>query len=107
MRFDQGSNQAVNSKAVQCVVASCLPAPLHAISLVTLSVTQLIRSWIAWCIYRDMELAKFEAFLKKEESLEISALVRGTQHLAYPIDGYAPCPRCPGGFGGSRAQLLV
>ncbi|KAK9906547.1 hypothetical protein WJX75_004008 [Coccomyxa subellipsoidea] len=37
---------------------------------------------------RDMELAKFEAFLKKEESLEISALVRGTQHLAYPIEGY-------------------
>lgn len=36
-----------------------------------------------------MELAKFEAFLKKEESLEISALVRGTQHLAYPIEGYA------------------
>ncbi|BDA46050.1 probable 30S ribosomal protein S6 at C-terminar half [Coccomyxa sp. Obi] len=37
---------------------------------------------------RDMELAKFEAFLKKEEALEISALVRGSQHLAYPIDGY-------------------
>lgn len=35
-----------------------------------------------------MELAKFEAFLKKEEALEISALVRGSQHLAYPIDGY-------------------
>ncbi len=34
-----------------------------------------------------MELAKFEAFLKKEEGLEISALVRGTQHLAYPIEG--------------------
>ncbi len=38
---------------------------------------------------RDVELAKFEAFLKKQEAMEISALVRGSQHLAYPIKGYA------------------
>lgn len=37
---------------------------------------------------RDVELAKFEAFLKKQEAMEISALVRGSQHLAYPIKGY-------------------
>ena len=39
---------------------------------------------------RDVELAKFEAFLKKENAQEISALVRGNQHLAYPIKGCAP-----------------
>ncbi|CAK0749917.1 hypothetical protein CVIRNUC_001948 [Coccomyxa viridis] len=37
---------------------------------------------------RDVELAKFEAFLKKENAQEISALVRGNQHLAYPIKGF-------------------
>ncbi|CAL5227853.1 g10886 [Coccomyxa viridis] len=37
---------------------------------------------------RDVELAKFEAFLKKENSQEISALVRGNQRLAYPIKGF-------------------
>jgi hypothetical protein len=36
---------------------------------------------------RDVELAKFEAFLKKEEARDISALVRGSQRLAYPIKG--------------------
>ena len=36
----------------------------------------------------DVELAKFEAFLKKEGSRDISALVRGSQRLAYPIRGY-------------------
>ena len=36
---------------------------------------------------RDVELAKFEAFLKKDNAQEISALVRGNQHLAYPIKG--------------------
>lgn len=36
---------------------------------------------------RDMELAKFEAFLKQHETLDISALVRGSQRLAYPIKG--------------------
>ena len=38
---------------------------------------------------RDMELAKFEAFLKQHETLDISALVRGSQRLAYPIKGCA------------------
>jgi hypothetical protein len=38
---------------------------------------------------RDVELAKFEAFLKQHETLDISALVRGSQRLAYPIKGYA------------------
>ena len=42
---------------------------------------------------RDVELAKFEAFLKKENSQEISALVRGNQRLAYPIKGYASAPK--------------
>lgn len=36
---------------------------------------------------RDVELAKFEAFLKKEDAKEISALVRGSQHLAYSMKG--------------------
>lgn len=44
---------------------------------------------LAMCC-RDVELAKFEAFLKKENAQEISALVRGNQHLAYPIKGCAP-----------------
>ena len=36
----------------------------------------------------DLELAKFEAFLKKEGGAGVSALVRGRQRLAYPIKGY-------------------
>lgn len=36
---------------------------------------------------RDVQLAKFETFLNSEECLEISALVRGRQPLAYPIKG--------------------
>ena len=47
---------------------------------------------------RDMELAKFEAYLKQHETLDISALVRGSQRLAYPIKGCVPmqhkCTRC-------------
>ena len=42
--------------------------------------------------HRDVELAKFEAFLKAEDAREISALVRGSQHLAYPIKGWATLP---------------
>ncbi len=51
-----------------------------------------------------MELAKFEAFLKKEEALEISALVRGSQHLAYPIDGYVTLTECQYEYTISRQQ---
>jgi hypothetical protein len=34
---------------------------------------------------RDKELAKFEAFLNKEECKNIYALVRGRSRMAYPI----------------------
>lgn len=34
---------------------------------------------------RDRELAKFEAYLNKEECLSINALVKGRTKLAYPI----------------------
>eukprot|EP00887_Chlorella_sp_A99_P004957 scaffold4.g4957.t1 len=34
---------------------------------------------------RDLELAKFEAFLKKENSTNVRVTVRGKQRLAYPI----------------------
>jgi small subunit ribosomal protein S6 len=34
---------------------------------------------------RDKELAKFEAFLNKEECMHINALVRGRSRMAYPI----------------------
>ena len=38
---------------------------------------------------RDVELAKFEAYLKKEGAVQIDALVRSnSQALAYPIKGY-------------------
>ncbi|DBB07121.1 hypothetical protein WJX77_009803 [Trebouxia sp. C0004] len=37
---------------------------------------------------RDIELAKFEAFLNREQCKEIRALVRGRQQLAYPIKGF-------------------
>ncbi|KAL0045136.1 hypothetical protein WJX82_009684 [Trebouxia sp. C0006] len=37
---------------------------------------------------RDIELAKFEAFLNREQCKEIKALVRGRQQLAYPIKGF-------------------
>ncbi len=37
---------------------------------------------------RDMELAKFEAYLQKENAVGIDVLVRGNnQALAYPIKG--------------------
>lgn len=39
------------------------------------------------CARRDIELAKFEAFLNREQCKEIKALVRGRQQLAYPIKG--------------------
>lgn len=34
---------------------------------------------------RDQELAKFEAFLKREDARDIRTTVRGRQRLAYPI----------------------
>lgn len=34
---------------------------------------------------RDVELAKFEAFLSKEGGSDVNAMVRGRQRLAYPI----------------------
>lgn len=34
---------------------------------------------------RDRELAKFEAYLNKEECISINALVKGRSKLAYPI----------------------
>ncbi|KAL3160386.1 hypothetical protein ABBQ32_010711 [Trebouxia sp. C0010 RCD-2024] len=37
---------------------------------------------------RDVELAKFEAFLNREQCKGIKALVRGRQQLAYPIKGF-------------------
>ena len=43
-------------------------------------------------VHRDIELAKFEAFLNREQCKEIKALVRGRQQLAYPIKGYNHFP---------------
>lgn len=37
------------------------------------------------CTYRDVELAKFEAFLAKQGGSAVNAMVRGRQRLAYPI----------------------
>mmetsp|Transcript_28816 Transcript_28816/g.81188 ORF Transcript_28816/g.81188 Transcript_28816/m.81188 type:complete len:180 (+) Transcript_28816:155-694(+) len=37
---------------------------------------------------RDRELAKFEFFLKNEEAVEINAVVRGRQRMAYPMQGH-------------------
>ncbi len=34
---------------------------------------------------RDVELARFEAFLKKENAQGINVTIRGRQRLAYPI----------------------
>lgn len=39
-------------------------------------------------VERDVELAKFESFINKQECVEVKALVRGRQRLAYPIKGY-------------------
>jgi hypothetical protein len=38
---------------------------------------------------RDKELAKFEAFLNKEECLNINALIKPRVRMAYPIKRYA------------------
>ena len=38
-----------------------------------------------WLYCRDVELAKFEAFLSKEGGSNVNAMVRGRQQLAYPI----------------------
>jgi hypothetical protein len=36
---------------------------------------------------RDEQLAKFEAYLNKEECLHINALVRSRSRMAYPMKG--------------------
>ena len=38
---------------------------------------------------RDQELAKFEAFLKKENATDVKVTVRGRQRLAYPIKKFS------------------
>lgn len=38
-------------------------------------------------LLRDKELAKFEAFLNKEQCMHINALVRNRSRLAYPMKG--------------------
>ena len=38
---------------------------------------------------RDQELAKFEAFLKKEAAADVKVTVRGRQRLAYPIKRFS------------------
>jgi hypothetical protein len=38
-------------------------------------------------VCRDRELAKFEAFLNKEQCMHINALVRARSRLAYPMKG--------------------
>ena len=38
-------------------------------------------------MHRDKELAKFEAYLNKEDCQSINALVRGRTRMAYPIKG--------------------
>ncbi len=48
--------------------------------------------WLPACARRDMELAKFEAFLKKQAAKDIKVTVRGKQRLAYPIK------KCVGGW---------
>ena len=50
---------------------------------------------------RDQELAKFEAFLKKEASKDIKVTVRGRQRLAYPIK------RCAAGAAAAEAAAAV
>mmetsp|Transcript_33328 Transcript_33328/g.83518 ORF Transcript_33328/g.83518 Transcript_33328/m.83518 type:complete len:93 (+) Transcript_33328:134-412(+) len=37
---------------------------------------------------RDRELAKFELMLKNEEAMEINAMIRGRQRMAYPMQGH-------------------
>lgn len=39
------------------------------------------------CSRRDKELAKFEAYLNKEDCQSINALVRARTRMAYPIKG--------------------
>ena len=43
---------------------------------------------------RDRELAKFELFLKNDEAVEINAMVRGRQRMAYPMQGCVQIPFC-------------
>jgi ribosomal protein S6 len=38
---------------------------------------------------RDQVLAKFEAFLKREECQDINTTIKGRQKLAYPIKKFA------------------
>lgn len=38
---------------------------------------------------RDIELAKFQAFLEKESAHNVQVTVRGRQRLAYPIKNFA------------------
>lgn len=61
---------------------------------------------------RDVELAKFEAFLKKEGAVNIDALVRAnSQALAYPIKGWnlytINSPLLPFSIGRRWAQIIL
>lgn len=38
---------------------------------------------------RDVELAKFQAFLQKQAAQDVQVTVRGRQRLAYPIKGFS------------------
>lgn len=40
---------------------------------------------VAFC--RDEQLAKFEAYLNKEDCLHINALTRSRSRMAYPMKG--------------------
>ncbi len=67
--------------------ACLLPSPASALSASDVFWLARVTNGLTCHLYRDKELAKFEAFLNKEECMNISALVRGRSRMAYPIKG--------------------
>ncbi len=52
-----------------------------------------------WLFCRDREMAKFEAYLNKEECFNISAIVKPRTRLAYPMKKWvAPAPKIQAGL---------
>lgn len=44
-----------------------------------------VKNHLIWLMCRDREMAKFEAYLNKEECFNISAIVKPRTRLAYPM----------------------
>ncbi|KAG1677076.1 hypothetical protein FOA52_001246 [Chlamydomonas sp. UWO 241] len=96
------ATKASESRMVRAAAASTMAAPVEPVKLSSLESdsdafklpagyhwyeTMMILNSTLNDEERDKELAKFEAYLNKEDCQSINALVRGRARMAYPIKG--------------------